>query len=235
MSATSSCWSVMGFLSFFSCLHQAHSPVLSGCPWSFSTASFFLFQGCCLVRASRNDPANAHGCRISPFVKISLNLSLPSYFIWERLLSEACFCCSRYRGIASNDKWGELPILGKAILYWESRELSPAVRQGRNSSQATLVPEVFSEGMRDTSSPMRDFSPENTQFTPLCMGDQSRILAAVYLIHHQGIICGVAFVRSSLRRMVQYASLVAPRRLASDAFLVIRNPPKSSSLLRLRK
>ena len=42
------------------------------------------------------------------------------------------------------------------------------------------------------------------------------------LIHHQGIIFGVAFVRSSLRRMVQYASLVAPRRLASDALLVIR-------------
>ena len=51
------------------------------------------------------------------------------------------------------------------------------------------------------------------------------------LIHHQGIICGVAClrdaagVRSSLRRMVQYASLVAPRRLASNAFLTIRNLP----------
>jgi hypothetical protein len=48
----------------------------------------------------------------------------------------------------------------------------------------------------------------------------------VSLIHHQGVICGVAFVRSSLRRMVQYASLVAPRRLASGAFLVIRNIAK---------
>jgi hypothetical protein len=37
-------------------------------------------------------------------------------------------------------------------------------------------------------------------------------------IHHQGVICGVAFDRSSLRRIVGYASVVAPRRLASDAF-----------------
>jgi len=37
------------------------------------------------------------------------------------------------------------------------------------------------------------------------------------LIHHQGIICGVAFARSSLRRIASYASVVAPRRLASDA------------------
>src|SRR5512136_1454786 len=43
------------------------------------------------------------------------------------------------------------------------------------------------------------------------------------LMHHQGIICGVAFARSSLRRIGSYASVVAPWRLASDAFLVIRN------------
>jgi hypothetical protein len=49
------------------------------------------------------------------------------------------------------------------------------------------------------------------------------------LIHHQGIICGVAFVRSSLRRIGQYASVVAPRRLASNALLVIRNPSKCES------
>jgi hypothetical protein len=36
------------------------------------------------------------------------------------------------------------------------------------------------------------------------------------LIHHQGIICGVAFDRSSLRRIAPYASVVAPRRLASN-------------------
>jgi hypothetical protein len=36
------------------------------------------------------------------------------------------------------------------------------------------------------------------------------------LIHHQGIICGVAFDRSSLRRIGPYASVVAPRRLASN-------------------
>jgi hypothetical protein len=46
------------------------------------------------------------------------------------------------------------------------------------------------------------------------------------LIPHQGIICGVAFPRSSLRRIASYASVVAPRRLASDAWLVIRNRPK---------
>jgi len=45
------------------------------------------------------------------------------------------------------------------------------------------------------------------------------------LIHHQGIICGVAFDRSSLRRIAPYASVVAPRRLASNTFLVIRNTP----------
>jgi len=45
------------------------------------------------------------------------------------------------------------------------------------------------------------------------------------LIHHQGIICGVAFDRSSLRRIAPYASVVAPRRLASNTLLVIRNIP----------
>jgi hypothetical protein len=54
--------------------------------------------------------------------------------------------------------------------------------------------------------------------------------ASAALIHHQGIICGVAFAYSSpgLRRgrlagIASYASVVAPRRLASDAFLVIRD------------
>jgi hypothetical protein len=51
---------------------------------------------------------------------------------------------------------------------------------------------------------------------------QDRIQA---LIHHQGIICGVAFDRSSLWRIAPYASVVAPRRLASNTFLVIRNTP----------
>jgi hypothetical protein len=44
------------------------------------------------------------------------------------------------------------------------------------------------------------------------------------LIHHQGIICSVAFDRFSLRRISPYASVVAPRCLASDTFLVIRKP-----------
>jgi hypothetical protein len=54
------------------------------------------------------------------------------------------------------------------------------------------------------------------------------------LIPHQGILCGVAFPPegySSLRRIAPYASVVAPRRLASDALLVIRNCPKSASLV----
>jgi hypothetical protein len=38
----------------------------------------------------------------------------------------------------------------------------------------------------------------------------------------QGIICCVAFARSSLRRIVLYTSVVAPRRLASHALLVTR-------------
>jgi hypothetical protein len=42
------------------------------------------------------------------------------------------------------------------------------------------------------------------------------------LIHHQGIICGVAFDRSFLRRIAPYASVVAPRRRASNTLMVIR-------------
>jgi hypothetical protein len=45
------------------------------------------------------------------------------------------------------------------------------------------------------------------------------------LVHQQGIICGVAFDRSSLRRISTYASVVAPRRLASNTLLVIRHAP----------
>jgi hypothetical protein len=48
-------------------------------------------------------------------------------------------------------------------------------------------------------------------------------LAEKILIHHQGIICRVAFDRSSLRRIAPYASLVAPQRLASNTLLVIRD------------
>jgi hypothetical protein len=51
------------------------------------------------------------------------------------------------------------------------------------------------------------------------------------LIHQQGIICGVAFDLSSLRRIASYASIVAPRRLASDVLLVIRNFMKRESRL----
>jgi hypothetical protein len=43
------------------------------------------------------------------------------------------------------------------------------------------------------------------------------------LIHHQGIICCVAFDRFSLRRITPYASVVAPRRLTSNTLLVIRH------------
>jgi hypothetical protein len=46
------------------------------------------------------------------------------------------------------------------------------------------------------------------------------------LIHQQAIICCVAVVRFSLRRITPYASVVAPRRLTSDGLLVIRNAPK---------
>ncbi len=46
------------------------------------------------------------------------------------------------------------------------------------------------------------------------------------LIHHQGIICGVAFDRASVRGFAPYAAVVAPRRLASNTLLVIRNFPK---------
>jgi hypothetical protein len=43
--------------------------------------------------------------------------------------------------------------------------------------------------------------------------------------HQQGIICGVDFAHSSLRRINPYASVVAPHRLASNALLVIRILP----------
>ena len=46
-------------------------------------------------------------------------------------------------------------------------------------------------------------------------------------MHHQGIICGVAFDRFSLRRIAPYASVVAPRRLASNTLLAIRNLEKA--------
>jgi hypothetical protein len=57
-----------------------------------------------------------------------------------------------------------------------------------------------------------------------------RLTAKPPLIHHQGIISpssrdlasGVAFDRSSLRRIGPYASVVTPQRLASNALLVIR-------------
>jgi hypothetical protein len=50
-------------------------------------------------------------------------------------------------------------------------------------------------------------------------------MGLISLIRHQGIICCVAFARSSLRRIASYVSVVAPWRLASDALLVIRNVP----------
>jgi hypothetical protein len=48
--------------------------------------------------------------------------------------------------------------------------------------------------------------------------------------HQQGIICGVAFARSSLRRIMTYASVVAPRRLAFNTLLMIRIFAKSPDL-----
>jgi hypothetical protein len=51
------------------------------------------------------------------------------------------------------------------------------------------------------------------------------------LIEHQGIICGVAFDRSLLRRIASYASLVVPRRLASDTLLLIRISASLGSFL----
>jgi len=49
------------------------------------------------------------------------------------------------------------------------------------------------------------------------------------LMRHQGIICCVAFDRSSLRRIAPYASVVAPRRLTSNTLLAIRNGTKPSN------
>jgi len=49
--------------------------------------------------------------------------------------------------------------------------------------------------------------------------------------HQQDIICGVAFALSSLRRIVAYASVVAPRRLASNALLVIRIVSKPGAVI----
>jgi hypothetical protein len=52
---------------------------------------------------------------------------------------------------------------------------------------------------------------------------KGRRLERETLIHHQGIICGVAFDRASLRRITSYASVGAPWRLTSNTLLVIRN------------
>jgi hypothetical protein len=58
------------------------------------------------------------------------------------------------------------------------------------------------------------------------MPDRHKLKHLKTLIHHQGIICGVAFDRSFLRRIALHASVVTPRRLASNTLLVIRNFPK---------
>jgi len=58
--------------------------------------------------------------------------------------------------------------------------------------------------------------------TPITGGGIRSRVREMALIHHQGIICGVVFDRSSLRRIAPYASVVAPRRLASNTLLVIR-------------
>jgi hypothetical protein len=50
-----------------------------------------------------------------------------------------------------------------------------------------------------------------------------RKLNSPSLIHRQNIICGVAFDRSSLRRIASYASVVAPRPLTSDVLPVIKH------------
>jgi hypothetical protein len=41
--------------------------------------------------------------------------------------------------------------------------------------------------------------------------------------HHKGVICCVAFDRSFPAAYYSYASVVAPRRLASNAFMMVRN------------
>jgi hypothetical protein len=55
--------------------------------------------------------------------------------------------------------------------------------------------------------------------------DKGKLCGDTPLIHHQGIICGVAFDPSSLQRIAPYATVVVPRRLASNTLLVIRNTP----------
>ena len=52
--------------------------------------------------------------------------------------------------------------------------------------------------------------------------------------HHKGIICGVAFDRSSLRSIGSYTSVVAPRRLASNAFMMIRGAHELVELINSR-
>jgi hypothetical protein len=47
-------------------------------------------------------------------------------------------------------------------------------------------------------------------------------------MHHQGII--PAFAGTGLQRIALYASVVTPRRLASNSLLVIRNNPKPFDL-----
>jgi len=69
------------------------------------------------------------------------------------------------------------------------------------------------------------YVPRKNLFTQPYQSSEEKSSQAT-LIHHQSIICCVASVRSFLRRIGPYASVVAPWRLASDALLVIRNVPK---------
>jgi hypothetical protein len=71
---------------------------------------------------------------------------------------------------------------------------------------------------------------ETKAFAAVCQ------LAAFSPDRQQGIICCVAFGRSSLRRIIPpFGSFVAPQRLASNILLVIRSFAKSSGETRNAK
>ena len=108
--------------------------------------------------------------------------------------------------------------------------LKPSMTSLESSFVASKIRRRPSFNFSSASSAFSDFPFFSPPMVPYYKGDPlpcQRHRGA--LIYHQGIICGVAFDRSSLWRIALYASVVAPRRLASNTLLVIRNAPADFS------
>src|SRR4030042_1282350 len=99
----------------------------------------------------------------------------------------------------------EVPVIAATTLPWALMDCSRCPRR---------IKTYFSRPLNELF--MKTFWRKFSAKGPMSQGETG------HPDHQQGIICGVAFARSSLRRIVIYASLVAPRRLASAALLMTR-------------